>query len=742
MACNNKRVLIPTVLDGQLINHFFILYFNFFIASLALSTFIWPNSSATLHIGFEIIYAMITICIFSVIWVAIDFEDLSPMYRVIGFGLLTVTVLSLFHIAEFINVYKDRTLSLFEMHTPYWLTARIVEAIIIVHSAMVHGTNKKHTKIFLLIKTVSIIMAIILFIHFARSYLRPYAKWVYQGEISLILFSTMLVYIIILGQIIRGSKYDFTKDRHVIRAIFCFIGAAICPLLLNINVQLKFLIILGYLFKLGAYFALLQGVYLQAIILPYKALGRSKEQLNKTLNSLPLGVMEFKPNKGITYANQYLLDLLECTPSDLYQMTISEFYTAFEAELQSEQYEVFELKTLKGHHIITQLKKFENENSTLIALTDTRAEQKLNTLHLQTEMIFNSIASMIILFDENHTIIYANKSNEQCVELDANSIIGLSVYEYNKMLDLKRNNEDYLKYDGIRHQNARYTLITPSGKKKTIISQYKEIKDAYDNIVGYVSIASDITDMIREQEKIQQQERLALIGQMGNGIVHETKNYLASIKGYCDLLTLNSEDMTIKNYASKIETIANDMNALVSKYLELSRPSEAILDILSINELIESVLYIIKSPSFLDNTLLKLDLCKGDMEILADDNLIKHVIINLAKNGVEAMTNVENALLIISTKVKGHFMEISVKDNGCGISKENIKKLGTPFFTTKQCGTGLGLANCFKIISESGGQINVDSKLGEGTTFYIELPIFEDDVYNGKDPKKNFSTIA
>ena len=65
MACNNKRVLIPTVLDGQPINHFFILYFNFFIASLALSTFIWPNSSATLHIGFEIIYAMITI--FSVI---------------------------------------------------------------------------------------------------------------------------------------------------------------------------------------------------------------------------------------------------------------------------------------------------------------------------------------------------------------------------------------------------------------------------------------------------------------------------------------------------------------------------------------------------------------------------------------------------------------------------------------------------------------------------------------------------
>ena len=742
MACNNKKVLIPTVLDGQLINHFFIVYFNFFIASFVLSTFTWSISPATLHIGSEIISDMITISIFSVMWIAIDFEDLSPMYRVIGFGLLTVTVLSLFHIAELLNFYKHGTLSLFEMGIPYWLTARIVEIIIIIYVAMAHGIDKKRTKTFLLIKMITIIMGILLLFYFARRYLAPYAKWVYQGEISLILFSTILVYIIILRQIIRRPKYDFTKDRYVIRAIFCFIGATICPLLLNLNVEFKFLITLGYLFKLGAYFPLLQGIYLQAIILPYNALASTKEDLIKTLNSLPLGVMEFKPNTGITYANQYLLDLLDCTPSDLYQITLNEFYTIFEVEQLSEQYEIFKLRTLKGHHIITQVKRFQHENSTLVALTDTRAEQKLNTLHLQTEMIFNSIASLIILLDENHTIIYANKNNEECVELDADSIIGLSIFEYNKMLNLKYKGEDYLKYESIGDRNSRYTLTTPNGKKKTIIGQYKEIKDAYDNIVGYVSVASDITDMIREQEMIQQQEKLALIGQMGNGIVHETKNYLASIKGYCDLITLKSEDVTIKNYISKIETIANDMNTLVSKYLELSKPSEAILDILSVNELIESVLYIIKSPSFLDNTQLELDLCKDDMEILADDNLIRHVIINLAKNAVEAMTSVENPLLIISTRVKGHFMEISVKDNGCGIPKENNKKLGTPFFTTKKYGTGLGLANCFKIISESNGQINVESKLGEGTTFYIELPIFEDDVYNEKSPKKHFFTIA
>ena len=64
-------------------------------------------------------------------------------------------------------------------------------------------------------------------------------------------------------------------------------------------------------------------------------------------------------------------------------------------------------------------------------------------------MIFNSIASLIILLDENHTIIYANKNNEECVELDADSIIGLSIFEYNKMLNLKYKGEDYLKYESI-----------------------------------------------------------------------------------------------------------------------------------------------------------------------------------------------------------------------------------------------------------------------------------------------------
>lgn len=731
---------MPKIFDKSLINHFLIINFICFVISLLLATFILPISSSAFQVGFEVIYAMITICIFSVTWVAIDFEDLPPLYRIIGFGLLAVTILSLFHIAEYIITHKGRLLAPTQMDSPYSITARVIEAIVIFHAAIIHKDNKKHTRSFLLIKTTLVTISLILLIHFAKIYIYQYIQLISsKATLNIMLLFTIALYIVTLVRIIKDLKYDLKRYKHVLGAIFSFICATSLTLLINMNIRSNFLISLGYLFKLVAYFALLHGIYMEAMIIPYRALERKRGQLNKTLNNLPLGVMEFKANKGITYANSYLLDLLKCTPSHLYQMTFNDFLTSFEAEVISEQYGIYKLKTLQGQHIVTQLRKLRNEKSTLIALTDTRAEQKLNTLHLQTEMIFNSIASLIILLDENHTIIYANKNNEECVELSSESIIGLNIFKYNEMLDLKYKDENYLKSSNHKDQNAQYTLTTPSGKKKTLMSQYKEIKDAYGNIVGHVSIASDITDMIKEQDKLQQQEKLALIGQMGNGIVHETKNYLASIKGYCDLLSLNSKDDSIKSYVSKIESIANDMNALVSKYLDLSRPSEAILDILSVNEIIESVLYIIKSPSFLDNTQLKLNLCKEDLEILADDNQIKHVIINLSKNAVEAMKDIENPLLMISTRIKGNFMEIAVKDNGCGISKEDIKKLGTPFFTTKQTGTGLGLANCFKIINESGGQINVESQLGEGTTFCIQLPIFEDDIDGEKDPKKKLS---
>ena len=737
MISNNEKVL-----NDQLTNNLLAICFYFLMTSVVLSTFVWPNSTSTLQIAFEIICSMITICIFSVIWIAADFKDLSPMYRIIGYGLLSVTVMSLFHIIAFINGVKDGGLSLYEIHTPYWLSSRIVEVIVILYAAVEDRPNKRHSKVLALLETIGLTIALMLLLYFAENHLPSSTKLLYKMNINIVFLFTIFMYIITWQVRTKNEEYDLSKDRLITVAIFCFIGAAICPLLLNINVRFDFLFTLGYLFKLGAYFALLQGVYTEAIINPYRALDRSKEHLNKTLNILPLGVMGFKMSTGINYANHYLLDLLECTFHDLHQMTVDEFNTAFDVEPLPNRYELFTLKTLKGNQIVIQLKKLENEHGILITFTDTRAEQKLDTLHLQTEMIFNSVASQIMLLDENHTILYANKKNEECVELKADSIIGLSVFEYSKMLDLKYNDDDYIKYENIREENTHYTLTTPSGKEKTIMAQYKKIKDEYGNIIGYVSIANDITDMVQEQEKIQQQERLALIGQMGNGIVHETKNYLASIKGYCDLLSISLEDDTMKNYVLKIETIANDMNGLVSKYLELSRPSQAILDILSLNEIISSILYIIKSPSFLGDTRLELDLCKNDMEILADDNLIKHVIINLTKNAVEAMENTKNPLLIIATRVKGHFMQIVVKDNGCGISKENIKILGTPFFTTKQSGTGLGLSNCFKIINEIGGQINVESKLREGTTFYIELPIFQDNLLGGDDQKKDYSTIA
>ena len=351
----------------------------------------------------------------------------------------------------------------------------------------------------------------------------------------------------------------------------------------------------------------LKEAYTRTVVYPYKKLESKNKQLNKILDSLPVGIIGYQEGLGIYYANKTLLDLLECTVEDLEQLS-----------------------------------------------------HGLN-IHFSDEV-------------------------KKC------------------------------------------TLTTPNGKVKTITGKFINIKDNNNNVIGYTYIANDVPHMFEDQTKLQQQEKYALIGQMGNGIVHEIKNYLASIKGYCDLLTFNMKSKSLRNYISKIEFIVSDVNGLVLKYLDLSKPDQckSIPDILSLNELIESILYIIKSPSFLNEATLELDLSMEEKEILANESQIQHVIINLAKNAVEAMKGQKHPHLTIATQLKDNFMEIVVSDNGCGISKEDLKKIGSPFFTTKKTGTGLGLANCYKMIRDNHGQISVDSKEGRGTTFSVKFPVYED----------------
>lgn len=356
-----------------------------------------------------------------------------------------------------------------------------------------------------------------------------------------------------------------------------------------------------------------------------------------------------------------------------------------------------------------------------------------DSFEIQTNNILNLLNSPILIVDINKLIISCNNAFCNFVEMDKSSLVGVNIDNFNDSICFLQNKNTSVSFEEcLKQVMCELSLTTPNRNEKIFIAQINELQDNHSNVIAYIIVCTDTTNIRKEQENLHNQERLALIGQMGSGIIHESKNYLASIKGYCELLLLSIKEERQKSYVSKIQFIANDMNTLLNQYLSLSKPSELILDLVSVNELIESITYIIESPSFLLGSNLKIDLCEQDEEILADDSRIKHVIINMAKNAVEAMKEISEAYLTIQTVKKDNAMQIIISDNGVGIAPSDIQKLGTPFFSTKKTGTGLGLSNCYKIVQDCGGEINVSSKVGHGTTFTISLPVYKEELEFGQ----------
>ena len=138
----------------------------------------------------------------------------------------------------------------------------------------------------------------------------------------------------------------------------------------------------------------------------------------------------------------------------------------------------------------------------------------------------------------------------------------------------------------------------------------------------------------------------------------------------------------------------------------------------NVDEMVEKAIERIQFPA---NVLLSKDLQLGAVEVPLDEDEIRQVLVNLMENACQAMTS--GGSLTVGTKAQGEQVEIIIGDSGCGIPQEHLNKIFAPFFTTKSRGTGLGLAIVKQIVEQHDGTIIVDSSLGKGTTFRIDLPL-------------------
>jgi two-component system sensor histidine kinase HydH len=243
------------------------------------------------------------------------------------------------------------------------------------------------------------------------------------------------------------------------------------------------------------------------------------------------------------------------------------------------------------------------------------------------------------------------------------------------------------------------------------------------NLAELVSV---VVSNIREFKAQEEKHRLAALGAMAAGLAHEIRNPLAGLKGAAQFL---QEEPIISGDSEMVQVIINEVNRLdlvVGEFLDYARPLELNLVPEDINTVVAHVTRLIKAQGLNSSIELKEVLDADIPHFSLDSARLSQVLLNLFQNAVQSMP--EGGTLTLKTRMRTNRLgqrqvEVSIQDTGIGIKQENKKKLFLPFFTTKQNGTGLGLAICQRIVRAHGGELDMRSIQGKGSTFLVRLPM-------------------
>jgi PAS domain S-box-containing protein len=246
-----------------------------------------------------------------------------------------------------------------------------------------------------------------------------------------------------------------------------------------------------------------------------------------------------------------------------------------------------------------------------------------------------------------------------------------------------------------------------------------------------LGIARDVTDRMRAEnekkqmeEKVRQLQKMEAVGRLAGGVAHEINNPLAIILGFAQSISKRvADDDPLAIPLKSIEREALRCRALVSDLLAFTRKSTNELVLVDLGELLESTRTLVENHAKLGRIHMDVRYRPGLPQIMADQNHLQQVLVNLATNAIDAMPR--GGVLGLEATANGTGVLLKVSDTGEGMSPDVQDHIFEPFFTTKEIGegTGLGLSLAFEIVQQHGGTIECDSEPGKGTSFTIRLPV-------------------
>ncbi|HEX9913181.1 MAG TPA: ATP-binding protein [candidate division Zixibacteria bacterium] len=340
-----------------------------------------------------------------------------------------------------------------------------------------------------------------------------------------------------------------------------------------------------------------------------------------------------------------------------------------------------------------------------------------------TGNVLEGMNNAVVAVDKDKSIIVFNPVAEELFSLKRNEVINKN---YSQIFPEDEPLINQVLSSGKSIWDMERRLPMRSKENKDLVLGTSILLDEKGKIQGAVAVIHDMTELKKYEDEAKRAERLSILGNLAAGVAHEIRNPLNAISIAAQ--RLKSEFVPIKDkeeYLNFTQTILNEIKRLdqtINQFLSLAKVQKLNLVSTDMNSFFCEIISLMEIEAKEKGILIEKEI-ENIPKIRIDREEMKKATVNVILNGIQAMPVGGKMKILGKLDRSGKEVIIKIKDSGPGIPEENLSKIFQPYFTTKDKGTGLGLAIAYRIIADHKGKIEVESKLSEGTTFIIRLPV-------------------
>lgn len=388
---------------------------------------------------------------------------------------------------------------------------------------------------------------------------------------------------------------------------------------------------------------------------------------------------------------------------------------------------------------ISSLYQAARESSTTLAKEVDRRTAEAEAQRRFTEAIIDSLPLSLYAVDSDYRIVAWNRNRELGeLGIPRGSALGQNIFNVLTLQNREVLSEEFARvFESGEIERIEQAATRANGEiKHWLISKIPMWIDDSGEVSHVIAVGEDISSIVEANRAVARAEKLAAIGRLAAGVVHEINNPLATISACAEALESRLQEGAfskietsealddLREYLGLIRSEAFRCKSITNGLLDFSRARASAHAALDLTDVINSAARLLAHQQRDGKVEFEIKTQDQPIPLLSGDaGQLQQAIIALATNAVDAMP--AGGTLTISARHEGSNVLVEVSDTGVGIAPENITKIFEPFFTTKEVGrgTGLGLAVCYGILTEHGGSLDVQSTLGAGTTFTITLPV-------------------